>query len=821
MYKKPVQITTMVLYRIVGSICISSIFCLGLFIYARSLFVEKTPIQKSNTISLDPVYTKGVVLVIDGVRADAIYNTSPEKRTKYHSNFTVLDEIPENDIFRAVSIADLPTGTAMRILSIFSGIPTTLLSAQRSFKNQSSGVDNFIAQMQRKGLSFLFYGDETWSYLFPEIKSNIGEMYHPYGLVPFTEEERLIDLALHAQNSNDFIILHLISPDSYGHAYGTDSAEVQRSLQMINKFIRHLYKALTDKSFIAVLSDHGVNDDGSHGGTSLKEKAASFMLIAKNLRSKSFSTEAEALYSDTQSTNNPDKNNVSSKAHSDSTIDKKKEESTCKNSTTAHTETAIYRKYKEEISQLNITEKTNIISQNDILPTLCALIGLPVPYNASGSLVAGAIPRERHAEICNWEIERQKRALIGLSHAINPEELDGILKEPSTDNLFRINELLGDKIHSLFHASSIPGMCIGAGTAVLGILMQWYVFRVDFLSFFLFISLAAISMIGHSVYSVIHEDVISLGLCLVLGRPLWSAWRRLLVFSAATFCVGEFPLHSVDRVWVIRWIKKIPNRSSHQFFEKTLFLSAVASIGAYWVARVAFKKRELHIEWIGAVLFAGSRFFSSGIACVSRSAVLIASPSFLPLILYAPSAGLVFLYVFCPIVTESISRISNTTQLGCFLFFLIKIMFFITGHNHALSSINWEAAFTFTKQTIPVISGALVLSDLLLPFFYVAYMLGQSNIQAMHTIVFLQAACAVIGWVVNFWFLGQSLMWFIFTGRTVFESFFLVVFSVVQAVMCACAPRYMKTASNSPNIPSVHLSSIASPYEKKPHDLMT
>ncbi|KAI5147410.1 GPI ethanolamine phosphate transferase 3 subunit O [Nematocida ausubeli] len=717
-------------YTALSPIIVLGLSVIGLVIYSKSLFLEKTPITKQNKESLPGVYKKGVIFVMDGVRADAIHAVIPEKATLYHNNFSVLERIPKKDIFKAVSIADLPTGTAMRILSTFSGIPTTLLSAQRSFNKQSSNVDNFISQLQLHQKSFIFYGDETWTYLFPEITPNIGESYHPYGLIPFSEEERIIDSALLAYEKHDYLIIHMISPDSYGHVHGTNSKEVKKALQIMNNALSRLYDTMTDDSFIAVLSDHGVNNDGSHGGSSIQEKASSFIFIARDISERT---------------------------------------------TTASQERLIQRKYEGELSSLFISEPVNIISQNDILPTLCGLIGLGVPYNSSG-IILPVIPEERK-DIYAQEHERQKRTLFEF---YGKKYLETYLNKLSKVPEKYRNEMMADHIHRIFHKSSKLGMIIGLLFMGLGLLFQVISIPGNVLCISFVASILAIFMVAHSVYSIIHEDIISLFMCIFLSwQSLWSVFV-LVALPVVSFTAGEFPLHAMDRFWIIHWIKKIPSRYPVPLLEKGLLLSSLLCLGVRFISP---KSAVRNLKEAGSVLFAVSQIFSLGIPHISRSILLFLAPEILPVLLYAPYPALAFIYIFCPIIKKCAVAEMGQLQKGCFLFFLIKIMFFVTGHNHALSSINWEAAFLFSRKSIPGVSAIFVGLDLLMPFIYTVYTVGKDCRKAVSVIVLLQGICAVLGCAVNFWFLGQSLMWFIFTGRTVFESFFFISFLAVQSLL--------------------------------------
>ncbi|KAH9386857.1 GPI ethanolamine phosphate transferase 3 subunit O [Nematocida major] len=734
---------------------------LGIIAYSKSLFVERSPVGQHNTASSQPLYKKGVILLMDGVRADAIHRVDPSFKTKYHDNFSVLSTIPAQDVFRAVSVTDLPTGTAMRVLSTFSGIPTTLLSAQRSFSMQASNVDNFVTQVQRNGYSLKFYGDETWTYLFPDIKTSIGEVYHPYGLIPMAEEERIIEKALSVQKETDVLILHMISPDSYGHVYGIDSTEVKATLEAMNKLISALHERLDDESFIAVLSDHGVNEDGSHGGTSFKEKAASFMFIAKGALS-----------------NAPDHLLHAPK-------------------TRAYTENI------QDVSQLNLAEPVNIISQNDILPTLCAFLGVPVPYNSSGALIPQILHPDKHRSIYEWEIARQKKALELLHGVSRPEILPKVEKKnvfqsapseakakaphtwetlgSSINELIQTNQILSANIHDLFHASSLPGMLLGLFTMGLGCALHLLLARINVFSPYVALSVFSIFMVAHSVYSIIHEDIISILMCLVCGRLALSP--HIYAFLPVSLLVGEHPLHAMDRFRWIRWIGKVPHRYRPlPRVDNLLFAGSVLCVCLGKVTR-GWHKRSHLLSSLGACLFSASRFFSNGIPRASRSFVALLQPGLLSSVLYAPASAISFYFVFSPLVLLSIRKIECDVRRGCFLFFLIKCMFFVTGHNHALSSINWESAFLFSRKSIPVLSGVFVAADLLLPYIYVAYALGMGLLRTLHMVVLLQGVCAVLVCAINFWFIDNSLMWFIFTGRTIFECFFLIAFMGIQGGM--------------------------------------
>ncbi|KAI5171673.1 GPI ethanolamine phosphate transferase 3 subunit O [Nematocida sp. LUAm3] len=718
--------------ELMEGVMILSAWGAGALLYANSLFLSQRPIKEINTEAEKGIFQKALVFVVDGLRADAIYECKRE--TKYHGNFSFLRSISSEDVYRSVSIADLPTGTAMRILSTFSGIPTTLLSAQRSFTQQSCSSDSFIGQMVRRKKQFIFYGDETWTYLFPEIKAYVGEAYHPYGLVALKKEEELMERALSSLKEKDVVILHLISTDSYGHIYGTDSEEVQSTLKMVNGFIERTIKEIDlSNTAVVLLSDHGVNDDGSHGGTSFYERAASLVVLGRGVNQKKEKEEEEA--------------------------EKKR---------------SVYQKYVSEVSQLHLRETPNITSQNDILPTLSALLGIPTPYNSSGSLIPEILPVDRYRSIHEQEIRRKKKALEMLGHA----------KERGSDKVdVEESDRLGSRIYEIFNSSSIVGMLLGLfviGASLMPIFLSIPAFwSAPCIS----ISLVCIFMVCHSVFSIIHEDVISLCMCAALGAYL--LWRQAegkssLFLLCVSLVVGRFPLHEVDRFFWVSWIKKIPLRKDSLAVGAAVLLG----VGIWGVRKWTVHSGSILCLWyvgLGACKF----FFEGAFHKYKVLNILLAlCPGGVPFLLYSPFSALFLLLVYRPLIKSvMLSGKGSSAAKGCFFFFLLKLMFFCTGHNHNLSTINWEAAFLFSTKSLPGVSGVMVLLDILLPCVYMLLEIGREHLDVLKGILFLQGSSVFLCCAINLWFLGNSLLWFIFAGRTIFEGFFFFSLAIAHVLM--------------------------------------
>ncbi|KAI5192979.1 GPI ethanolamine phosphate transferase 3 subunit O [Nematocida sp. AWRm77] len=747
------------------SICACLFFIAGVCVYFRSLFVERTPLCDTNKEAGAPICAKMLVLVADGVRPDAVF-PAIEGPAQYHGNLPFLESLEKTNTGRTyAAIADLPTGTAMRVYSIFSGVPTTLLSAQRSFIAGACMGDHFVSQVLSSGKSAAFFGDSTWAQLFPQVETLPGKKSSPYGLVSAEDEESLTRGALHALKEKDVVIVHLISPDSCGHVFGVDSKQVKETLQRINSFLEEAQKELQaqhanagTQSAIVVLSDHGVNDDGSHGGASVKERSAIFCVTFPHAKTLS---------------------------------DARAEENT-EDVRGAHLAGESVRAEDIQgafnLDPLRFSSR-NVVSQNDILPTLCTLLGIPTPLNSSGSPIPELLPAS-HAEKIKMllqESARKRKVLHKYGKHTEHADSSSNAKSPIS-SLYKEDLLLGRLVHGLFHSHSMLGMALGILLVSAGVLCLLCTARLSVLCPFFAVSVGLIFLVAHSMYAVIHEDVISAagalaGLFLCFGaprRPAEMACAAMLLFA---LCVGRFPLHEMDRFRWIAWMPKLPALPEAGLFGRVCMCGGAISAwsGRSW--------------WALAFLCLGRSL------CGHPSRALLLSvpalPASLLLLWYSAGTVLFLLGGFCPLVralakekaAKDKQSVGNMHS-ACALFFLLKLSFFATGHNHNLSTINWEAAFALSKQPILGVSPALVLSDLLFPLVFAAWTLGAQNTDILGGVLALQGICVVLGCAVNFWFLGHSLLWFVFSGRTIFESIFLLVLAVFYTG--ACAQKYVQ-----------------------------
>ncbi|KAF5400951.1 hypothetical protein PHET_05921 [Paragonimus heterotremus] len=140
----------------------------------------------------------------------------------------------------------------------------------------------------------------------------------------------------------DVLIGHLLGIDHCGHTYGPGHIEMRRKLRELDEFIKKLVTLLHPDDLLLVLGDHGMTVSGDHGGDSYAELDAALLLYSG-------------------------------------------------------------RGFSQFIN--NTTSRKSSIAQIDLVPTLAALTGVPVPYSNLGVCVddfLGSSSEVRRALLLNF-----------------------------------------------------------------------------------------------------------------------------------------------------------------------------------------------------------------------------------------------------------------------------------------------------------------------------------------------------------------------------------------------------------------------------------
>ncbi|XP_014780209.1 GPI ethanolamine phosphate transferase 2 isoform X1 [Octopus bimaculoides] len=225
-------------------------------------------------------FSRVVVMVIDSLRADFVID-SKNSNMKY-----VQKLLKREEAIAYYSIAHPPTVTLPRIKAMMTGTIPGYMDVILNFGAQAAQEDNLIFQLYKAGKKIVFYGDNTWINLFP------AYFHRQDGTVSFfvsdyTEVDTNVSRHLEwemQQNDWDVMILHYLGLDHIGHMAKPSSPLVEPKLQEMDKIIEFIHQKLREQhqhhqTLMVICGDHGMSDQGSHGGSSHKEVTSAMIWL--------------------------------------------------------------------------------------------------------------------------------------------------------------------------------------------------------------------------------------------------------------------------------------------------------------------------------------------------------------------------------------------------------------------------------------------------------------------------------------------------------------------------------------------------------------
>lgn len=140
-------------------------------------------------------------------------------------------------------------------------------------------------------------------------------------------------------------------------------------LQKMDSILKKIVENIPDDCLLLMFGDHGMTDDGNHGGSTIEETDSGLFVYSKKKLFPSFKE-------------NNDKCNVNN-IDNDKIINQ-----SINNSKT--TMTMSWSTDKESLEPRNIIDimkNPRIISQIDLIPTISILLGIPIPFSSIGMVI--------------------------------------------------------------------------------------------------------------------------------------------------------------------------------------------------------------------------------------------------------------------------------------------------------------------------------------------------------------------------------------------------------------------------------------------------
>jgi len=320
---------------------------LTIVLFYLSIFKIPRVFTDRNDVPLhSPRFKKLVYFVIDGLRFDAFVPSN--KEGLYYNNFTFTKDpaIVERTFF---SVTSIPTATTCRIIGLMTGAPSNLIEELFTFIMTKVRVESLPDKFADR--SMWVYGDNIWDKSF-KILSDKSFTHCGLSKTDLVNNEILVYNKAREDSHIDVRFIHTIAVDAFGHVYGDVNVEKIKEAQIrADDFLNDIYRDMDDDTLLVVTSDHGVKNDGAHGGSS-KHEMASFCGFYSKKPLEIKTRPEDFVY------NVPFIEKFYDSRHFNSADD-----------------------------WIQAKTPYRVIHQDDILPTVCYLMGVSTPINTYGSLV--------------------------------------------------------------------------------------------------------------------------------------------------------------------------------------------------------------------------------------------------------------------------------------------------------------------------------------------------------------------------------------------------------------------------------------------------
>jgi len=171
----------------------------------------------------------------------------------------------------------MPTITAARVKTFMSGV----LGSVQDFMDGAGVMDHgefkedtILYQLHQKlqdKTRIHFYGDVMWGKSFGKLfTKELAVEEQDVRELDYNDNQAWKNIKVDLDHGSDFdlVIAHLDGMDHAGHAHGTRDGSVQKKMLDVESIIKKVIDNMDDDTTIVVFGDHGMTQEGSHGGSS-------------------------------------------------------------------------------------------------------------------------------------------------------------------------------------------------------------------------------------------------------------------------------------------------------------------------------------------------------------------------------------------------------------------------------------------------------------------------------------------------------------------------------------------------------------------------
>ncbi|GLA58609.1 major facilitator super transporter protein [Aspergillus tubingensis] len=227
----------------------------------------------------------------------------------------------------------ITTGSKPSFLDVILNIAESDTSSTLAYQ------DTWLAQLKANGGQLVMYGDDTWLKLFPGMFER-ADGTTSFFVSDFIEVDNNVTRHVSTELSRDdwsAFIMHYLGLDHIGHKAGPQSPYMTTKQQEMDSIVANIYTSMEQQQHLqstlfVLCGDHGMNDAGNHGGSSVGETSPALLFISPKFQALDILRQSP---------------------------------------TDSHSDFQYYR----------------TVEQTDITPTLAGLLGLPIPLNSLGVFI--------------------------------------------------------------------------------------------------------------------------------------------------------------------------------------------------------------------------------------------------------------------------------------------------------------------------------------------------------------------------------------------------------------------------------------------------
>lgn len=259
------------------SVGFGAAYVVGVVLATLMLLKPGPPPRLPKAAVVEPALTKRLLFVIvDGLRYDVATDARLMPRfTQAMQRYRSADILAGPVSMTSSAVQTFATGQRGRIEQF-----------ARNLNPDPPPFESWMQNAREQGLKVALVGDPTWDQMFGKAFDEV-RLDPPNAAVELDfNAKTFADARTTLAHAPDALVLHFVTPDHQGHAYGIQSARYRKHIQNFDGMLFDLLSEVGADWTVLVTSDHGANDAGDHGGDVLIHRRSPIFAYGPGIAAK-------------------------------------------------------------------------------------------------------------------------------------------------------------------------------------------------------------------------------------------------------------------------------------------------------------------------------------------------------------------------------------------------------------------------------------------------------------------------------------------------------------------------------------------------------